>query len=355
MTALSRAAKIVLINIAVLVLLLMLAEGGASLLFVANALIRAPALSENSHATYDPSLGWVNRPNVRLPDQYGPGIYLRTNAQAFRNDHAFTRTVPPGKTRVVCSGDSFTFGFGVNNDQAWCQRLTALDPRLETVNMGQGGYGLDQAYLWYLRDGVALDNQVHLLAFITEDFRRMQSDRFIGVGKPILGLRNDSLVVLNQPVPKVPPMTRWMAVHHHVIGYLNVVRLGRKIFGLGEMDDSAPSSGAQDDSTRKVVARVFANVASVDRAKGSRLVLVYLPGPGDYRTNEQTNQWRRFVQAEAARQGIMLVDLIETIRRVPPTDVNGLFLQDGHYSVAGNEFIAGAIHRELSTLLDRSP
>ena len=62
----------------------------------------------------------------------------------------------------------------------------SLDPRLETLNMGQGGYGVDQAYLWYKRDAAKFEHQVHLLAFITDDFVRMQSDRFRGYGKPVI-------------------------------------------------------------------------------------------------------------------------------------------------------------------------
>ena len=29
--------------------------------------------------------------------------------------------------------------------------------------MGQGGYGIDQAYLWYKRDGTKLDHDVQIL------------------------------------------------------------------------------------------------------------------------------------------------------------------------------------------------
>ena len=51
--------------------------------------------------------------------------------------------MPPGKTRIICSGDSFTLGFGVDNEHTWPQQLAARNANLETVNMGQGGYGAD--------------------------------------------------------------------------------------------------------------------------------------------------------------------------------------------------------------------
>lgn len=356
MTAVLKVARIVFINVVVLVLLLALAEGGASLLLTANQIRRTVGVSEQYHSQYDETLGWVSKPNVNLPNLYGPGVYLRTNAQAFRADHDFTRAVPPGKTRIVCSGDSFTLGFGVNNDQAWCQRLGVLDSRLETVNMGQGGYGLDQAYLWYMRDGVALDHQLHLVAFITDDFRRMQGDRFIGYGKPVLGLRNDSLVVLNRPVPRTSSFTRWTAVKGHAITNLNIVQLGRKLLRMDDESAAAATRAeARDENTRKIAARIFETLARVDSAKHSRLALVYLPGPGDYRSNDATTSWRRFVQAEAARQGIPFLDLVDAIRRVPPTEINDLFAPSSHYTPAGNEFIAATLYKELAPTLNLGP
>jgi hypothetical protein len=108
-----------------------------------------------------------------IPDMYRPGVSLRTNSRSFRGGREFTEAVPSGKFRVICSGDSVTLGFGVGDDHPWCKLLESLDQRLETVNMRQAGYGVDQAYLWYKRDGGAFRHHVHLFAPIVDDFRRM--------------------------------------------------------------------------------------------------------------------------------------------------------------------------------------
>jgi hypothetical protein len=49
--------------------------------------------------------------------------------------------------------------------------------------MGQGGHGVDQAYLWYKRDGVKLKHDFLLFAFITLDFQRMQQRDFLGLNR----------------------------------------------------------------------------------------------------------------------------------------------------------------------------
>ena len=129
-------------------------EGLSSLILVGRAFVdrAGPLVAERRHTQYDPDLGWVNTPGVQIPDLYGPGRSLSINSQGFRGLHDTSERVAAGRLRILCSGDSFTLGYGVGDADTWCARLTALDSRLETVNMGQGGYGVDQAYLWYLRD-----------------------------------------------------------------------------------------------------------------------------------------------------------------------------------------------------------
>ena len=173
---------------------LALVEGVASLLISAGLLFGSSGrLAQERYARYDPDLGWVSKPNVAIPDMYGPGADLHTTSQGFRGTVDPGPTPPPGKTRVVCSGDSFTFGYGVGDDFTWCAGLAKLDPRLETINMGQGGYGVDQAFLWYRRDGAALAPAIHIFAFIDGDFERTRGARFLDFGKPTLALRGGTL------------------------------------------------------------------------------------------------------------------------------------------------------------------
>src|SRR5262245_11701161 len=190
--------RLVAINIVILILILVVIEGLSSYVLLVRD-ITTHSLAERRHTKYDPDLGWSNEPSLHIPNMYGPGIYLNTNSQGFRNSRDFDTVAPDGKYRIICSGDSFTLGFGVDDDHTCCQALTSFDPRLESVNMGEGGYGVDQAYLWYKRDGVKLEHHVQLLAIITDDFRRMQSDSFLGYGKPVIDIENGMLLVKNVP------------------------------------------------------------------------------------------------------------------------------------------------------------
>jgi hypothetical protein len=159
-------------------LLVLLLEGGSSLFLLGLSFWRRehsqrPA-PENWYARYDAELGWVGRASISIPDLSGPGVGVHTNAQGFRETGSAGAEFAPAKLGVICSGDSFTFGDGVADDRTWCARLAVVDPRLATVNMGQSGYGVDQAYLGYKRDGRKLEYGIHLFTCITNDLIRMQ-------------------------------------------------------------------------------------------------------------------------------------------------------------------------------------
>ncbi len=195
--------------------LLGIVEGCASLSIGLWEVARGPRGRQMIHARYDAELGWVNLPSVDLPDVWGPGAGVRTNSQGIRARTEFEARVAPGRIRALCSGDSFAFGEGSGDLDTWCHLLTVLDDRLETVNLGQPGYGVGQSYLRYLRDGAPLDHQIHLFTFVDGDFDRAGRRSHYGYARPLLRLVGDELEVDNVPVPRVdragvgPSSTDW--------------------------------------------------------------------------------------------------------------------------------------------------
>jgi hypothetical protein len=353
---LARIGRVILVALWIVVLPVLamaLLEGASSLVLFIHRL-RPPA--ERIHTEYDSLLGWVNKPNVHIPDLYGPGIYLRTNAQRFRNNHPVTSHVPSGRVRMICSGDSFTLGYGVDNDHTWCERLTAQNRGIETVNMGQGGYGIDQAYLWYKRDGATLEHDVHLFAFIAEDFSRMQGLTFTGYGKPVLAIRNEALTTENVPVPGRAFYAPWLTRSATALSELrasDLIRRIKKRFRPAHTTDQA----AADSLTWEVAARVFADLDSVNRARNGVMVLVFLPTKADPR--DASEKWRRRVRDLSEREHIPFADLIDDLKQVPADSVDRLFIPagaiefvgaEGHYTALGNDWVANRLYQHLLTI-----
>ncbi|NEQ35404.1 MAG: hypothetical protein F6K40_03400 [Okeania sp. SIO3I5] len=229
-------------------------------------------MSEIRHTQYDELLGWVNIPNVDIPNMYGEGIYFKTNSQSLRNNQDFSINIPPNKVRIICSGDSFTMGWGVSNDQTWCQLLISINQRLQTINMGQGGYGIDQVYLWYKRDGTKFEHNIQIFAFITDDFVRMQRAKSLGYGKPLLSLENGELVNHNFPVPRGAFLVPKITEGSRYIQELRFLGLWQILFPRKLETDNQYVA-----QTPAIAMKIFEELAEINREKNSKLVVVYLP------------------------------------------------------------------------------
>jgi hypothetical protein len=306
--------------------------------------------AENRHIQYDPMLGWVGMPQRFLPNLYGQGKYLRTDSNGFRSDLEITTAVPADRVRAICTGDSFAFGQGVANDRTWCHLLSVLEPGLQTVNMGQRGYGVDQAFLWYQRDGRNLDHQLLLFSFIGGDFNRMGRRAHHGYGKPVLRLDGSELIVENTPVPTTGGLNHWVSRIAVAATTLRSVELGRRLF------DRSPLAGGSDDSqaVADVATAVLRELAEQSRDRDIAPVLIWLPVEREI--DSQDVRWRPWVEEQAARLEVPFLDLSEPLRALSPQQARRLFIAEddaehldsaGHYSEEGNAWAAAEIHRRL--------
>lgn len=327
-------------------LLFLMVEGVSSVVMVGRALLTQSKrpIAERAHTRYDPTLGWVSIPNLYIQDMYGPGVHLQTNSQGFRDSHDFPKAIPQGKTRIICSGDSFTLSYGVNNDEAWCQLLATQDRGLETVNMGQGGYGVDQAYLWYMRDGREVDHNIQLLSFIADDFERAGRTDFLGYGKPLLKVVSGRIEATNVPVPRRSYLFPWLTQNAGILSGLKSVQLIRTIRRPAGDASTPDTQSASREATQSVAAKIFETLKEENRSRQSQLVLVFLP----MNAGDDGGAWRAFVHAEAARQGIPLIDTVDDVRRLTGREARALFAD--HFSVGGNQFFAEHIYAHLAAL-----
>ncbi|MDJ0847141.1 MAG: hypothetical protein QNK04_02045 [Myxococcota bacterium] len=328
--------------------LLFLFEGLASFALFAEALVTGEpeVVAERRHTRYDAGLGWVNEPGFHDADFYGPGRALSINAQGFRGTRDVTPKPAPDRPRVVCSGDSFTLGYGVGDADTWCARLETTVQGVEAVNMGQGGYGIGQSYLWYRRDGAGLRPRVHLFAFITADFGRMLSESFLGYGKPVVRVRAGELAIENVPVPRGSYRVPWLVSRREAFASLRSVAFLRRV--LGREAFPAPSDPTE---LPRVATSIFAELARINGAQGTELVLVYLPMRGDA-GGGRDGRIARFVRKAAKNHGLELVDLVDEAERLPPERRRALFLApgavpypgaSGHLSREGNRWVAGRL------------
>ena len=360
MAFLKRAALFLTITAAVFLLI----EGCSSTILVLHEWTQRPSRSPVSR--YDALLGWVTKPSLSLPDSWsGSGIH--TNAQGFRGQSNIARHIPSGRIRVLCSGDSFAFSEQVGDDEAWCQLLMRLDERLETVNFGESGYGVDQAYLRYVRDTAPLEYNIHLFTFIGGDLTRMGRTDHYGYAKPYFQLESDTLVVKGVPVPRaLPSVTRfstWLSER------LQSLQLGARITRRASSTFASERTTGSErmELARKRIAplakQVFHEVQRLNKEKNSVAVFVYLPTEMELdETLPWTSSciscetWRPWIAAAMDSLGYNFIDLTPALREVPlDTAVRFFIPEDGHYTAAGNAWVAESLYERLRSLPDVAP
>ncbi len=333
-----------------LLLVLIIAEGAAGALHVGGGVLALLRESPRLHTRYDPELGWVSTPNLALENHWGPGASLHTNAQGFRGTRDTART-PDGRRRIVCTGDSFTLGVGVGDDQTWCALLAADDPTLEAVNMGQGGYGVDQAYLWFKRDGIRLEPQVHVFAFVSVDLDRMLTDRFVGLPKPYLDLDSGRLVTRNVPVPRGPYLVPWLTLSLPRLDESRVVALARRLASV--VSPPPPPQGPRQP-LGVLLPALLDDLRSLHLARDSRLVVVYLPTIADLVPDPGLDGLRASLASDLRGRGFEYHDVTSEFRAQPAGAADRLFLPASvlgrHYTAEGHRLVAQTLRGLLGPL-----
>lgn len=356
-----RLVRVIIINVIIILFLFIFIEGITSYAIVIRDNLIIKPVAERLHSKYDPEIGWVNIPNIFIQDLYGPGIYFQTNEQGFRNKQSFNKLVPSGKTRIICSGDSFTLGYGVDNDHDWPQVLSKIDTCIEIINMGQGGYGIDQAYLFFKNAIDTLEFNIHIFAFITNDIDRMQSKKFLGYGKPILKLENSDLKVENVPVPTSSFKHPWI---RSVIKSVNQLRtmmtiiLFKNKFKSMLTNNADVLNNSKNIDTENILYEVFKNLKEINTNNNSQLILVYLPD--EYNITHYPKRWMKIIETASRDLEIPLINLIDKFRMLPQKETENFFIHsgqiefiaaDGHLTNFGNKVVAEMIYDELKNKL----
>lgn len=124
-----------------------------------NAALKQFVNRDKSEPTeQDPILGWVAR--------------RETNTAGMRDDREYEKVPPPDTLRISAFGDSFTFSSDVALEDSWSKQLSAIEPSVEVLNYGVGAYGLDQAFLRYLKVGTTYNPDIVFIGYMSENIAR---------------------------------------------------------------------------------------------------------------------------------------------------------------------------------------
>ncbi|HKW37970.1 MAG TPA: SGNH/GDSL hydrolase family protein [Burkholderiales bacterium] len=318
-----------------------------------------------SYFVPDALLGWTLGPGRRSKN----GLYA-SSAEGIRSAGpgvSYAKDRP--KRRIVVVGDSFSFGLEVPFEDSWAHRLEqALGPGTQVLNFGVDAYGVDQAYLRYLRDARPWKPDLVIFGFINHDlYRSMAVYAFVSFpewglpfGKPRFVVENGKLELLNTPV--LPPE---QILQRASVFDLPFVRLDRgfqprdwrwhSYYGsrlarlvLSRFEPApVPGAKASDAALAELNAALFAAFVETAKQESSIPYPVYFPSRGDF--SGQNRLAKDGILETFRERHVEHGNLTDCIAKVG--EQTAFIAGRPHYSPAGNAAVAACLEPAVRALL----
>ena len=154
----------------------------------------------NLNYRYDPELGWFPIANSKGYFRGSRPVQVNNNARGFRDVEHVVGTKP----RMVFLGDSFVWGYDVEQWERFTEDLRARVSDWSIYNLGVSGYGTDQEYLLLKRQYDFYRPQIVVLIFCrdNDDDDNSRNVRYGFYYKPYFTVDNGRLRLRGVPAPK---------------------------------------------------------------------------------------------------------------------------------------------------------
>ena len=111
----------------------------------------------------------------------------------------------PTQQRTLVLGDSYVWDYGVDQDKVFTEPAVH-GSEMELINFGVSGYGTDQAYLPYQREGIAFDVDEVVLVFTPyNEVENNLSSRQYDHDKSYFTLKHQELELPTEHLRKTTP------------------------------------------------------------------------------------------------------------------------------------------------------
>ncbi|MBI4718389.1 MAG: hypothetical protein HY763_11330 [Planctomycetes bacterium] len=278
------------------------------------------------------------------------GVPLVTNSDGYRSQE-ISLEKPPGTRRVVCLGDSLTFGHGVAAEDAYPQQLEQLLRRksggssFEVLNTGVEGFSTFQETA-ELRRCLKYEPDAAVLLFclndVTEKYLALRS--FGGTGIGYHGVADGTAGFA----------FRWLLAarpYSSVIQLLTPTRSEadrRQAYAVRALWEQ-PHAPHLEDAWRRAEAEL-SELAAYCRERNIALLVAVAPYRSQFSLGDVAFVPQRRLHAYLASLSVPSIDLVGALTecaRIAELVPEALFLDGAHLNAQGNRCVAAAIEAFL--------
>ncbi|MBI5103359.1 MAG: SGNH/GDSL hydrolase family protein [Nitrospirae bacterium] len=334
------------------------------------------------HEKYHPVIGWVNKPlkdeGVHYEFARDRFFHVRHNGLGLRGGET-TYEKPAGARRILLVGDSYFWGYGVQDEEVISAVLQkALPPPVEVLNGGTTGYGTDQMLLWLKNEGLKFSPDIVVFGFsAANDLDEIASSVSYYSPKPVFTLEMDRVNLKNVPVPRTGETDRktfgnprtllgkvkkFLRYHTHtyqfISGRLNSIKAFRSfMLETGLADEYTTDLGNlpvlrnPPDSLWEIAISLIKESRRITEESGGKFVLLFIPDK-EYAPEgrvddayEKNTKMSRLLRDFAAKEKFAYFDLLPVVRASSAVG-EPLYNQerfDHHWNAAGHRVAAAEL------------
>lgn len=365
-----------LVNLSLLILILILLLFFIEISFrIFLPQITFDELEENSPAMYRESdfIGFELKPNIVerhfVEDEFD--VTVKTNSLGYR-DNEFSNN----PKRILVLGDSFVFGWGVENNEVFTEKLEEKIDH-EVINAGfASGKTPDESYLFLKRKGLLLKPDIVILAIsITDDLYDIEHHEWITVNNlPVIIKDPDHYIdnghfLVKKDALKLIVRLDWFLMKHlhsHIYfrkkaGFLYQM-LSYKIEGIEAKCVFCEEFWiAKEDSWKKLKRLLIADKKMLDENNIKFYLLIiprreqiydnywetYLKGLNSININRERTQQE--ITTFANENDIDVIKILPSFRNYSKTPNSKMlyFPKDVHWNKEGHKLVAEIIYEKL--------
>ena len=268
---------------------IILAEG--SLRLFIPAYVASAGVERNYFCRFDDEIGW--RPLGNLSGQHqrhGFSVFVHQNQFGLRGPDTMRRGKTSASTRMLILGDSFVWGYGVDQDRVFTEPGVHQSEK-ELINFGVSGYGTDQEYLFYRRDGALFEVDEVVLAFTPyNDVNNNLASEQYDKSKPYFTLSDHQLVLHTDHVRenKFQSAVDWVWSHSRMVNILDkayrsfqnwwlVRNAGGGVVSPHAGILNAASVSSRDREGIQLTMRIIEDLRDTVLSNGARFSVVFIP------------------------------------------------------------------------------